>query len=176
MVLILSVDVILKIFGYRLNRFVYKQKIKPFSRFLLFQPFLLFSLSPFSRLLLYLPTSFACCCLSKQNPQIVDTTSAAQPTKPSEPGAPTNPQSPVHSQPQIGGTSSQPIHSLALLSSLFSSNPHSNQQRLFLFLFYMWAMILRPGPERTIRPMVELWPVSTVSTVPSFFKSGTIDL
>ena len=89
MVLILSVDVILKIFGYRLNRFVYKQKIKPFSRFLLFQPFLLFSLSPFSRLLLYLPTSFACCCLSKQNPQIVDTTSAANPQ---------NPQSPAHPQ------------------------------------------------------------------------------
>ena len=98
MVLILSVDVILKIFGYRLNRFVYKQKIKPFSRFLLFQPFLLFSISPFSRLLLYLPTSFACCCLSKQNPQIADTTSAAQPTKSSEPGAPTNPQSPAHPQ------------------------------------------------------------------------------
>ena len=129
MVLILSVDVILKIFGYQLNRFVYKQKIKPFSRFLLFQPFLLFSLSPFSRLLLYLPTSFACCCLSKQNPQIVDTTSAAQPTKPSEPGAPTNPQSPVHSQPQIGGTSSHPIYSSAPLSSLFSSNPYSNQRR-----------------------------------------------
>ena len=48
----------------------------------LFQPFLLFSVSPFSRLLLYLPTSFARCCLYKQNPQIVDTTFAAQPTNP----------------------------------------------------------------------------------------------
>ena len=113
MVLILSVDVILKIFGYRLNRFVYKQKIKPFSRFLLFQPFLLFSLSPFSRLLLHLPTSFARCCLSKQNPQIIDTTSAVHPQNPQRPAHPQNPHSPAHPQLQIGGTSSHPIHSSA---------------------------------------------------------------
>ena len=67
--------------------------------------------------------------LSKQNPQIFDTTSAAQPTKPSEPGAPTNTQSPAHPQPQIGGASSHPIHWSAPLSSLFSSNPYSNQRR-----------------------------------------------
>ena len=52
-----------------------------------------------------------------------------KPTKPSEPSAPTNPQSPTHSQPQIEGASSHPIHSSALLSSLFSSNPYSNQRR-----------------------------------------------
>ena len=52
-----------------------------------------------------------------------------KPTKPSEPSAPTNPQSPTHSQPQIEGASSHPIHSSAPLSNLFSSNPYSNRRR-----------------------------------------------
>uniref|UniRef100_A0A7N2M880 Uncharacterized protein n=1 Tax=Quercus lobata TaxID=97700 RepID=A0A7N2M880_QUELO len=90
-------------------------------------------------------------CLSKQNPQIVDTTSAAQPTKPSELGAPTNTQSPAHPQPQIGGGPSHPIHLSAPLSSLFSSNPYSNQRRthiqsnstvLHLFLYDSAALLL----------------------------------
>ena len=97
----------------------------------LFQPLLLFSLSPFSRLLLHLPTSFARCCLSKQNPQIIDTTSAAQPT---------NPQSSAHPQTHrwyhiCGAThktlrarrTHKPSESGALTTSnrrrFFSSNP-----------------------------------------------------
>uniref|UniRef100_A0A7N2MST9 Uncharacterized protein n=1 Tax=Quercus lobata TaxID=97700 RepID=A0A7N2MST9_QUELO len=80
--------------------------------------------------------------LSKQNPQIVDTTSAAQPT---------NTQSPAHPQPQIGGGPSHPIHLSAPLSSLFSSNPYSNQRRthiqsnstvLHLFLYDSAALLL----------------------------------
>ena len=92
----------------------------------LFQPFSFllspFSFSAFSCLLLYFPTLFArySACLSKQNPQIIDTTSAVHPQ---------NPHSPAHPQLQIGGASSHPIHSSASLSSLFSSNPYSNQRR-----------------------------------------------
>nr|POE62688.1 udp-glycosyltransferase 92a1 [Quercus suber] len=40
-----------------------------------------------------------------------------------------NATSSAHPQPQIGGASSHPIHSSAPLSSLFSSNPYSNQRR-----------------------------------------------
>ena len=97
-----------------------------------FSAFLLspFSFSTFSRLLLYFPTSFAhySICLSKQNPQIIDTTSAVHPQNPQSPAHPQNPHSPAHPQLQIGGASSHPIHSSAPLSSLFSSNPYSNQR------------------------------------------------
>ena len=99
------------------------KKTKPFSRsfsaFSPFQPFLIKQVSllqPFLRLLV----------AASLNKTLK---SATQPTKPSEPGAPTNPQSPAHSQPQIGGASSHPIHSSAPLSSLFSYNPYSNQRR-----------------------------------------------
>ena len=103
------------------------KKTKPFSRsfsaFSPFQPFLIKQVS--------LLQPFLCLLVAASLNKTLK--SATQPTKPSEPGAPTNPQSPAHSQPQIGGASSHPIHSSAPLSSLFSSNPYSNQRRCFIF-------------------------------------------